>query len=361
MATMPRGATLIENAVSMAPGFTIGNVHVMAGVPRIMQSMFTWLAPQLAGGPPIVSRAGVCGGVAGGPHRRGLEGGTGPAPGARSGLLSVLPRDRQWSGAGGQRSRPGRGGGGDRRSPHAESRVWGWSRSKANRRRRREAYPTYLQPSSALTRPASESRVRRKATMGGENGSGDRGGDDAPGIQADRAVSIRDAVLQLSRPHQYRLCLAADEQAARPRSVGVRLCRQHLLLRLHGARGTQQHAAAPGGGAALDRSHPDLLGVSGGRDGVRLERQKLLRAAFPAGRHGGRLPARRCRLPHELVPRAVSRAGSGRVHHRRVVCGDPGRTGLNRDHDLYRRSVRPAGLAVDVPDGGCAPRSSSAS
>ena len=57
MATMPRGATLIDNAVSIAPGFTIGNVHVMAGVPRIMQAMFTWLAPQLAGGPPIVSRA----------------------------------------------------------------------------------------------------------------------------------------------------------------------------------------------------------------------------------------------------------------------------------------------------------------
>ena len=57
MATMPRGATLIDNAVSIAPGFTIGNVHVMAGVPRIMQSMFEALAPSLAGGPPIVSRA----------------------------------------------------------------------------------------------------------------------------------------------------------------------------------------------------------------------------------------------------------------------------------------------------------------
>jgi molybdenum cofactor synthesis domain-containing protein len=57
MATMPRGATLIDNAVSVAPGFTIGNVHVMAGVPRIMQSMFEALAPSLAGGPPIVSRA----------------------------------------------------------------------------------------------------------------------------------------------------------------------------------------------------------------------------------------------------------------------------------------------------------------
>ncbi len=57
MATMPRGAALIDNAVSVAPGFTIGNVHVMAGVPRIMRAMFEALAPTLAGGPPIVSRA----------------------------------------------------------------------------------------------------------------------------------------------------------------------------------------------------------------------------------------------------------------------------------------------------------------
>ncbi len=57
MATMPRGATLIENAVSIAPGFTIGNVHVMAGVPRIMQGMFATLAPTLQGGQPVESRA----------------------------------------------------------------------------------------------------------------------------------------------------------------------------------------------------------------------------------------------------------------------------------------------------------------
>ena len=57
MATMPRGAALIDNKVSVAPGFTIGNVHVMAGVPRIMQSMFEALAPSLRGGPPIASRA----------------------------------------------------------------------------------------------------------------------------------------------------------------------------------------------------------------------------------------------------------------------------------------------------------------
>jgi molybdenum cofactor synthesis domain-containing protein len=57
MATMPRGATLIDNPVSVAPGFTIGNVHVMAGVPRVMQAMFDTLAPHLVGGPPIVACA----------------------------------------------------------------------------------------------------------------------------------------------------------------------------------------------------------------------------------------------------------------------------------------------------------------
>jgi molybdopterin-biosynthesis enzyme MoeA-like protein len=57
MATMPRGATLIDNALSVAPGFQIGNVYVMAGVPRVMQSMFEWLAPRLRGGPKIESRA----------------------------------------------------------------------------------------------------------------------------------------------------------------------------------------------------------------------------------------------------------------------------------------------------------------
>ena len=57
MATMPRGAALIDNAVSIAPGFTIGNVHVMAGVPRIMQSMWATLGPTLEGGTPVQSRA----------------------------------------------------------------------------------------------------------------------------------------------------------------------------------------------------------------------------------------------------------------------------------------------------------------
>jgi molybdenum cofactor synthesis domain-containing protein len=57
MATMPRGASLIENDISVAPGFQLENVYVLAGVPKIMQSMFEWLAPRLQGGAKIESRA----------------------------------------------------------------------------------------------------------------------------------------------------------------------------------------------------------------------------------------------------------------------------------------------------------------
>jgi len=57
MATMPRGAVPIRNEASVAPGFSIGNVHVMAGVPRIMQSMFIALEPSLPAGEPIEMRA----------------------------------------------------------------------------------------------------------------------------------------------------------------------------------------------------------------------------------------------------------------------------------------------------------------
>ena len=72
MATMPRGASLIENPISTAPGFSIGNVHVMAGVPRIMQAMLGNLLPKLAGGPPIVQRAVHARGLAEGALAEGL-------------------------------------------------------------------------------------------------------------------------------------------------------------------------------------------------------------------------------------------------------------------------------------------------
>lgn len=55
MADIPQGATLILNPVSAAPGFIIGNVHVMAGVPNIMQAMFDGIKHTLAGGKVMFS------------------------------------------------------------------------------------------------------------------------------------------------------------------------------------------------------------------------------------------------------------------------------------------------------------------
>jgi molybdenum cofactor synthesis domain-containing protein len=56
MANAPEGATLIDNPVSKAPGFRIGNVHVMAGIPVIMQAMFDGIRHSLVGGSPMLSR-----------------------------------------------------------------------------------------------------------------------------------------------------------------------------------------------------------------------------------------------------------------------------------------------------------------
>lgn len=56
MARVPDGAALIANSRSGAPGFTIGNVHVMAGVPSIFIAMLDALLPTLATGTPLRSR-----------------------------------------------------------------------------------------------------------------------------------------------------------------------------------------------------------------------------------------------------------------------------------------------------------------
>jgi len=57
MARIPDGAALIDNPVSTAPGFTLGNVHVMAGVPNIFQAMVASVLPKLTGGPPLLSQS----------------------------------------------------------------------------------------------------------------------------------------------------------------------------------------------------------------------------------------------------------------------------------------------------------------
>jgi len=55
MARVPRGASLVRNSVSVAPGFQIENVFVLAGVPKIMQAMLEDVAPRLARGTPVKS------------------------------------------------------------------------------------------------------------------------------------------------------------------------------------------------------------------------------------------------------------------------------------------------------------------
>jgi molybdenum cofactor synthesis domain-containing protein len=55
MARIPDGASLIKNSVSTAPGFQIGNVFVMAGVPMIMRAMLEDVAPKLRRGAVVLS------------------------------------------------------------------------------------------------------------------------------------------------------------------------------------------------------------------------------------------------------------------------------------------------------------------
>jgi molybdenum cofactor synthesis domain-containing protein len=57
MARIPDAAVLIDNPVSTAPGFTLRNVHVMAGVPNIFQAMVASVLPKLTGGPPLLSQS----------------------------------------------------------------------------------------------------------------------------------------------------------------------------------------------------------------------------------------------------------------------------------------------------------------
>ena len=55
MAYTPEGAELVDNPVSIAPGFQVENVFVLAGVPKIMQAMLEQLRSRLKGGKTILS------------------------------------------------------------------------------------------------------------------------------------------------------------------------------------------------------------------------------------------------------------------------------------------------------------------
>ena len=60
MARMPQGAEHIDNPVSAAPGFQIGNVFVMAGVPSVFQAMLDNVLPRLRAGRKLLSKAVLC-------------------------------------------------------------------------------------------------------------------------------------------------------------------------------------------------------------------------------------------------------------------------------------------------------------
>lgn len=72
MARIPEGADLIDNPISKAPGFRIGNVFVMAGVPSIMQSMLDNIAPTLKTGARMIVETIEAEGVAEGIYAEGL-------------------------------------------------------------------------------------------------------------------------------------------------------------------------------------------------------------------------------------------------------------------------------------------------
>ena len=57
MARIPRGAVLVANKISGAPGFWIGNVITMAGIPAVMQSMMEEVLPKLKTGVKLLSES----------------------------------------------------------------------------------------------------------------------------------------------------------------------------------------------------------------------------------------------------------------------------------------------------------------
>jgi molybdopterin-biosynthesis enzyme MoeA-like protein len=57
MARIPEGAVLIDNPISAAPGFSLDNVHVLAGVPAIFEAMVASVLSRIAHGRPLLSQS----------------------------------------------------------------------------------------------------------------------------------------------------------------------------------------------------------------------------------------------------------------------------------------------------------------
>ena len=72
MARIPHGADLIANPISKAPGFRLGNVFVMAGVPQIMSAMLDEIRPTLTSNAPVLSETIEAGSIPEGAFAGGL-------------------------------------------------------------------------------------------------------------------------------------------------------------------------------------------------------------------------------------------------------------------------------------------------
>ena len=120
MANVPAGGILVDNPVSKAPGYQIGNVFVLAGVPMIMQGMVDNLLPRLKGGAPMLSRTVSCA-LAEGTLAEGLEAVQNRYPDDRDRQLPLSSPEtvRRQSGASRHRRGPAGGGGRSRRGAGA--------------------------------------------------------------------------------------------------------------------------------------------------------------------------------------------------------------------------------------------------
>ena len=118
MARIPEGAELVDNPISKAPGFRIGNVFVLAGVPSVMQAMLDSAVKSMKTGSVMLVETIEAGPVPGGPLWRPARQDRSAAPGRLDRLLSLVQgralqqpdrRARQGQGRGGRRPRGGRG------------------------------------------------------------------------------------------------------------------------------------------------------------------------------------------------------------------------------------------------------------
>ncbi len=71
MARIPAGAELIQDPISKARGFRVGNVFVLAGVPTVMQAMLDFAGKTMKAGAVMLVEVIAAGSIPGGPIRRG--------------------------------------------------------------------------------------------------------------------------------------------------------------------------------------------------------------------------------------------------------------------------------------------------